>query len=758
MSMSGIRLAFIVTAIASVLLGGLQPRPAHRVALASTSKASISEVKSDGSKAESVAAQADSADTVEAIVTLGSESIAGTLTAEGQAGPRTGKIDLESEPAQTHARHLESEQADFVSRAAGVVPGIRVKGQLRLLANAVSVELRRAEMSQISKLPGVQSVEIARIYHVSLNRSVPLISAPLMWARLGGSSVAGAGIKIAVLDTGIDISSPLMSDQGMTAPPGFPRGNTAFTNNKVIVAKAFLPASDATPADAFGHGTSVAGVAAGALNTVTMVGPISGVAPRAYLGNYRVLDENGNGSEFQISAGLEEAMKDGFDITNISLGTTSFGTLSLLGNAVEKAVASGMIVVAAAGNGGGDGLQTIDSPAEAPSAIAVAASGNAHIIASGLIVTGPAPLPDDLPPAAGTVSCCGTLLTAIGPLPCVDISSVDPDHDGCNGLSAGSLTGKIALLQNSLSDCLMVQKLNAARAAGATAAVVFNLDSSRGTTPDDLAVAGLPSMLIGSQDGRSLRTWVHQHPGAPVTISPAVEFTNDPETDVWQPFSSLGPSRLGQLKPDIAAPGADIFTASSTSTRGFELMSGTSFAAPHVAGAAALVKQLHPTWTPDQVKSALMSSADPVFSTSKKTDLAGALAGGAGRVNVDRAGSVTATLSPASLTFGFKKLKPKSAITPAIASFKITNVTAATAVYSVSGSQDDSSVSLGLSAGSIALDPGQSSTVTVTVIVLARKAANNRDHTGSVLIQGPGGVSMHVPYWVRFGDVMTSSN
>ena len=747
--MSRIRLAFLVVAIASVFLGGRQPRQAHRVA-----QASISEIRNVGATAVFFVPQADSADTVDAIVTLESESIAGMLNVPGSTGKPTVKIDLESEQARSHDELLEAQQADFISRAAELVPGLRVKGQLRVLANAVSVELHRAEIPLISHLRGVQSIEVARMFHVSLNRSVPLISAPAMWARLGGASRAGSGMKIAIVDTGIDISSPLMSDQGMTAPSGFPRGNTAFTNNKVIVAKAFLPASDATPADIFGHGTSVAGVAAGALNTATMVGAISGVAPRAYLGNYRVVDENGIGSEFQISAGLEEALKDGFDIANISLGTSSVGTLSLLGNAVEKAVASGMIVVAAAGNSGGDGMQTIDSPAEAPSAIAVAASGNGHNVASGLIVTGPAPLPDDLGPAAGTVSCCGgTLRAAIGPLPCVDISSIDPDHDGCHGLNAGSLSGKIALLQNTLSDCLMIQKLTAVRSAGAAAAVIFNLDSSRGTTPDDLASAGLPSILIGTQDGRSLRSWVRQHPDALVTISPAVEFPNDFQTDVWQAFSSLGPSGLGQLKPDIAAPGGDIFTASSISPLGFELMSGTSLATPHVAGAAALVKQLHPAWTPDQVKSALMSSADLVFATPKKTDLAGALAGGAGRVNLDRAGSVTATFSPASLTFGFKKLKPRSAITPAVATFTITNVTPTTGAYSLSGSHDDSSLSLGLSGNSITLAPGQSATITVTVIVLARKAANNQDHTGSVLIQGPDGKSMHVPYWVRFGDV-----
>jgi subtilisin family serine protease len=762
MAMFGTRLAFLLSVTAAVFVGALQPNSPGRAALAGRALPGAGRFQRakpysmTRSAARSPRPQA--AGTVEAIVTLRDEPVAAMLKFSGPAGPRPGQIDLESDQARSYGQQLESRQAEFISHATEAVPDLRVKGQLRVLANAISVDLRPSEMPLISGLPGVQSVEIARTCHALLNRSLPLISAPAMWTRLGGPATAGTGMKIAIVDTGIDISSRLVSDQGLTAPPGFPRGNTLFTNNKVIVAKAFLSDASSTPADEFGHGTSVAGVAAGSLNTATIVGLISGVAPRAYLGNYRVLDAEGKGSEFQVAAGLEEALKDGFDVANISLGSQSIGRLSLLGNAVEKAVAAGMIVVAAAGNQGADGKQTIDSPAEAPSAIAVGASGNDHSVTSGLIVAGPAPLPDNIGRESGTIACCGDLSGVIGPLPCVDVSSTDPAHDGCNGLAAGSLSGRIALLQNSLGDCLMVQKLNAARAAGAAGAVVFSLDSTLGTSPSDLAPAGLPSILIGTGDGRALRSWVRQHPEAPVSISPAVEFPDASQSDVWQSFSGLGPSGLGQLKPDIAAPGANIFTASVAAGLGFELLSGTSFASPHIAGAAALVKQLHPSWTPDQIKSALMSSADTVFATSRKTDTAGALAAGAGRVDLDRAGSVTATFLPASLSFGFKRLKPKSAITPAVADFKITNVTSATAFYSISGSPDDTSLSIAVSDNSITLAPGQSAMVTVTIVVLGRKAANNQDHTGSLVIQGPAGQTMHIPYWVRFGDVKGSSS
>src|SRR5262249_58056178 len=134
---------------------------------------------------------------------------------------------------------------------------------------------------------------------------------------------------------------------------------------------------------------------------------------------------------------------------------------------------------------------------------------------------------------------------------CVDVSSSDPAHDGCAGLPAGSLAGKIALLQNSRGDCAMVQKLNAVRAAGAAGAVVFSLDSTVGTSPSELEPAGIPSISIDRNQGRALRSWVRQHPGAPVTISPAVGIQNNTQGEVGQNRNFVGPHRPGHVETRI---------------------------------------------------------------------------------------------------------------------------------------------------------------------------------------------------------------
>ena len=209
-------------------------------------------------------------------------------------------------------------------------------------------------------------------------------------------------------------------------------------------------------------------------------------------------------------------------------------------------------------------------------------------------------------------------------LPLADVSKAR----GCNALQAGSLAGKIALVER--GNCNFSDKVNIAAAAGAKAVIVYNKDLSEGADGGDnlltMLVDGttIPSALVGRTNGLALKAFIQAHTDATVSFSPL--FAASQASDVVSTFSSRGPSSLETLKPDIAAPGDNIYSATITSddASGFSAVRGTSQATPHVAGSAALVVQQHPTWTPAQVKSALISSAaTAVFTTSGKTTNAG---------------------------------------------------------------------------------------------------------------------------------------
>jgi subtilisin family serine protease len=227
--------------------------------------------------------------------------------------------------------------------------------------------------------------------------------------------------------------------------------------------------------------------------------------------------------------------------------------------------------------------------------------------------------------------------------------------------------------------------------------------------------------------------------------------------DVLASFSSLGPSLLQGLKPDIAAPGVIIYSAAIKSPSGdvsdpsgFLAISGTSQAAPHITGAAALIKQIHPTFTSVQVKSALMNSAlVDVFADVNKTGRASVLGQGAGRVDLAGASSVNATFSPASLGFGIKKRKNNLTLTAELA---FTNVTAAQNTFNFSVQQLDavSPLVVSLSTASVTRAAGQTGTVTLSIFLKKKKKAERRDYTGYVNVSDSLGQTLHVPYWVRY--------
>ena len=397
------------------------------------------------------------------IVELTGEPAARRMAVEGV---RANQVE-----AARHRASVRTEQA--AARLAIEQAGGQVIESIETVGNALFVRMPASDAARLASLPGVKRVLPVREFKLVLDHAVVVHKIVDAWNQIGLDH-AGLGMKIGLIDTGIDDTHPGFQDSSLKIPAGFPKTNAdsdkAYTNNKVIVARSYAkmfstPDPDQSARDDVGHGTGTAMAAGGVLNA----GPqatIRGVAPEAYLGNYKVFGSpgvNDGAPEDAILKAIDDAVTDGMDVINLSLGDPVAVTFinDPEVQAVQNAVSAGAIVVVAAGNAGPD-PQTIGPPGTAPSAITVGASSNNREF-------------------AGAATVGGTVFVAIpgsGPAPSgaitnqvADVSILDHNGLACASFPAGSLKGQIAFILR--GTCLFTDKLNHAQAAGAVAALVY---------------------------------------------------------------------------------------------------------------------------------------------------------------------------------------------------------------------------------------------------------------------------------------------
>jgi uncharacterized protein (TIGR03437 family) len=660
-------------------------------------------------------------------------------------------------PAQEAAR-LRIVAAHAPVRRALQTRGIPITHETHILLNAIFVSADPSRLAELRQMPGVRYVARVPRYHRSLDRAIQLLNVPAAWNLLGGTSNAGAGVKIAIIDTGIESTHPAFQDATLIPPAGYPVCGIAqlpfaalncslYTTGKIIVARSYVPMiaagtgsvpaansrpDDYTPRDHVGHGTAVAMAAAGVTNT----GPadtITGVAPKAFLGSYKVFGSPGVNeftSSDAIVAALEDAYySDGMDIAVLSLGAPALFAPADAGGtcgapagtpcdpeaaAVQNAVNAGMIVVVAAGNEG-PSLASIDSPADAPGAIAVGATTNSHNWSNPLTVAGlgvfhslqgagPAPNPSLNAPLADATNA--------------------GDAFACNPLNPGSLTGTYALVQR--GTCTFATKVQNAQAAGAAGVIIIN------NTGDDSVIApgglngvtSIPAALIGYDDGQTILAALPTTASMSSALSPFDVSTGGLPAS----FTSLGPTINGAFKPDISAVGTDLYLPGQTydpagalySPTGYLISQGTSFSTPQIAGVAALVKQKNPKLTPAQIRSAVVNTG----------------------ANAAAAVASTISASPTNASFGFLAATTQLPLKQAI---QITNTSAVSVSLSLALTPAGQ---LTIDQSALTLGAGQSGTITLT---LAGALPAPGSYQGVINVTG-GAAPLTIPYLYTVGS------
>ena len=423
----------------------------------------------------------------------------------------------------------------------------------------------------------------------------------------------GSGIIISVIDTGVDFNHPDLLGLGL--------------EGKIIGGYDFVD-NDETPQDSNGHGTQVAGI-------IAANGNLTGIAPNSKILAYRVSEDGESVSSNLIIKAIEKSISDNADIINISLGINQTNTK--IDQIVTKAIQNNIFVVTAAGNFGPE-PNTIGSPGLNPNAITVGATFND--VPSSLVST--FKIEDqqfNIFPMVGTQPLEESITAEI----------IFGKYGRAQDLSEIDVEGSILLVERGgdMEDEIVFfsDKEKNASDSGAKAIVVYNSEPGIffGELIHEFVDEGynptIPALSLSREDGLTIKQMLQSHTEGTLDVFYHPDFVAF--------FSSRGPVSPFYMKPDIVAPGAFINTTNSGGN--YKIVSGTSFAAPHIAGTAALVLQKNPQLTPNELKSILMTTSDVI--SNEYDERFPVEVAGTGRINAAKAIDSELIIIPPNLIF-----------------------------------------------------------------------------------------------------------
>ncbi|HSK33986.1 MAG TPA: S8 family serine peptidase, partial [Propionicimonas sp.] len=591
-------------------------------------------------------------------------------TAASRVIPGRYLVETVATPLSRGGSRLSNQSASKVTASATTAAGAKVGTSYSELWSGVSVTATEAQIRVIAQSPSVKAVyPVLRVDLPKTTKSATSVSSALdQISALGVAGQDGTGIKVGVIDTGIDYNNP---DLG---------GGSSFPTTRVAYGYDFVgddyngdntAIPDANPDDCEGHGTHVAGIiGAGGSGDGDST---TGVAPNAILGAYRVFGcEGGTDTEIILKA-LTKAKADKMDVVNLSLGS-DFDSWPSYPDAVAVAnlAKAGVVVAVAAGNSGDTGLFSAGSPAVGAGIISVASYEGEKIKSRAISV--------------GGAKYAYTAVDGTSDAPADNSTTLElkvaSNLEGCTAISAVDSTTALLIKRGT---CDFRVKVQNAIAAGAGAAVIYNnvpgLDSFTAVSETDPVALSIPAVSIGGTQGQTLAAALTSvTPIDPTMTWMAVQADLvNPDAGQISTFSSAGLAADLSLVPTIAAPGAKIYSTLPVEQGGHGNLSGTSMATPFIAGTAAVMLQVKPTLKghPADLSKLLYNTAAPVM---KNTELntakpEGVFRQGSGLVNLTRALAAKVTASPSTI-----KLSDGTSQTVSIS---LTNKTASTLTYKV---------------------------------------------------------------------------